>query len=341
MSGYLDKKYVNLLSSSLRNFKRKGGNIFNFSCPLCGDSLSNPRKARGYVYSVGDDYLYTCHNQCGTMPVAKLIKQVNSVLYDEYVKELMLEKYAPKTDIVESFQEQVKHKVEFSPAGLQRVSDLPPMHPCVRYVRERMIGPEWYPRLYYTPKFMEWTNTLIPEKFSEKALHYDRPRLIIPLISKEKIIFGYQGRLIDDLDKSDQKYYSIMLDESYPKIFGLDMVDQSRTFYVLEGPIDSMFVPNSVAAAGSNLMQIAGFINKKNAVLVFDNEPRHKDTCKYMYRAINQDYKLVIWPESWSDKDVNSMIQHGTSPELLIKTMKERTFEGLEAQLEFGMWRKS
>ena len=44
---FTDQKYVGLLSSRLRNFKRKDNNLWNFSCPICGDSTKNRIKPTG------------------------------------------------------------------------------------------------------------------------------------------------------------------------------------------------------------------------------------------------------------------------------------------------------
>ena len=64
MSLPIDTKYLRLVSSRLRNFKQKNTYLFNFSCPYCGDSQKNKSKARGYVFSKGNDLIFKCHN-CG------------------------------------------------------------------------------------------------------------------------------------------------------------------------------------------------------------------------------------------------------------------------------------
>jgi len=37
-STYIDVKYINLCSSVLERFKQKTTNLWNFRCPICGDS---------------------------------------------------------------------------------------------------------------------------------------------------------------------------------------------------------------------------------------------------------------------------------------------------------------
>ena len=67
MSLSVESKYIRLLSHRLRNFKQKKDYVWNFSCPICGDSKKNLLKARGYVYSKGNNlfviliYYEVCH----------------------------------------------------------------------------------------------------------------------------------------------------------------------------------------------------------------------------------------------------------------------------------------
>jgi len=53
---------LNLVSPKLSNFKQKTSDLYNFSCPFCGDSIKKKTKARGYIYKKGNGYFYMCHN---------------------------------------------------------------------------------------------------------------------------------------------------------------------------------------------------------------------------------------------------------------------------------------
>ena len=78
MSIYVDRKYLNLVSHRLKKFKRKNDDLYNFRCPLCGDSQKNQSKARGYVYRKKNDLFFKCHN-CGSgTTMANLIKKLDS-----------------------------------------------------------------------------------------------------------------------------------------------------------------------------------------------------------------------------------------------------------------------
>ena len=60
----IDSKYIGLVSSRLQKFKRVKPNLFNFRCPICGDSQKHKNKARGYFYQVKTNTNFKCHN-CG------------------------------------------------------------------------------------------------------------------------------------------------------------------------------------------------------------------------------------------------------------------------------------
>ena len=60
----VDSKYIGLVSSRLQKFKRVKADLYNFRCPICGDSQKHKNKARGYFYQVKMNTNYKCHN-CG------------------------------------------------------------------------------------------------------------------------------------------------------------------------------------------------------------------------------------------------------------------------------------
>ena len=100
----------------------------------------------------------------------------------------------------------------------------------------------------------------------------DKPRIIIPAYSKTGSLIGVTCR--DITDTSNLRYLALKINKSYPMIFNLDVVDTSKRIYCVEGALDSFFLPNCVAVGSSNLSVISKVIDRKNATLIFDNEPR-------------------------------------------------------------------
>ena len=87
MNSYIDVKFVNLISSQLQQFKKKGDFLWNFRCPYCGDSQKSRTKARGFVYRKKNDLFYKCHN-CGMgTTLGYLIKYIDSKIYKDYIFE--------------------------------------------------------------------------------------------------------------------------------------------------------------------------------------------------------------------------------------------------------------
>ena len=181
--------------------------------------------------------------------------------------------------------------------------------------------------------FYKFTNTLVENKFP--SLGGDHPRLMIPFRNEKGEIFAYQGRAFG---KEIPKYITIKLDEDADKIYGLDRVDKSKQIYVVEGPIDSMFLNNCIAVAGADFskqLPIDGEVT-----IIFDNEPRNKEICKQIEKTISQCRKIVIWPDTMKEKDINDMILAGYSKKDIQQIITDNTFQTASASLRFVEWRK-
>lgn len=347
---YYEQKYITLLSGRLERFKRVSHNLWNCRCPICGDSAKSKTKARGYFYEKKGKYWFHCHN-CGvTRSLESLLKNLDTVLYQEYVTEKYLEENAGQRPL--PLQETTVPKISRSFVkpellkDLPRISQLKPEHYAKKYIHDRLIPTEYHAKLYYCTKFKSFVNSIIPGKFKPREeglpLENDNPRIIIPFLDKEGNCFGFQGRSLDPNEKK-LRYITIIVDETKPRVFGLDTVDFNKKFYVFEGPFDSMFIPNSIAICGSDVMTtlLSLDVDRTKAVIVMDNEPRNRDIVRNMTNAVNLGYNVVIWPESLLQKDINDMIKEGkmTSSEVN-HMMDEHTYSSLEAMLKLTEWKR-
>ena len=95
-----------------------------------------------------------------------------------------------------------------------------------------------------------------------------------------------------------------------------------------------------MATADSNLTSIIDVYDKTKVVLVFDNEPRNKDICRMIDKAIENHYSVDIWPDMIVEKDVNDMILSGFSCDELQDIVEANTFVNLRAKMEFIAWKK-
>ena len=77
----IDSKYIGLVSSRLQKFKKVKADLYNFRCPICGDSQKHKNKARGYMYPVKADMNFKCHNCGASSTLSNFIKTLDPVLY--------------------------------------------------------------------------------------------------------------------------------------------------------------------------------------------------------------------------------------------------------------------
>lgn len=336
---YIDVKFANILGSRLRNFKQTRDYVWNYSCPVCGDSTKNKLKARGYIYRAKSDLFVKCH-KCGYgTNLGNLIKYVDSKLYDEYVLERYkggASKYNAHKDVAEIIPEKKQELLEDDIlSGITRLDLLDITHPAVKYLIKRKIPKDKWNLLYFAPKFKAFTNSVTP-KFQE-PIEGEHPRMIIPFFTAAGKCFAFQARAYGD---EQPKYYTIKVDETQEKIYGLDRSDFGRRIYVVEGPIDSLFLPNAIAVSGSSFDTTTVRALLANATLVMDNEPRSKEIVKLMEKNINAGYSVCMFPESVVEKDINEMILSGKSQDDIFKLINNNTFSGLEAKLKFSEWKK-
>lgn len=285
--------------------------------------------------------MFHCHNCSATMAIPNFIRTLDQRLYNEMQLEKLKDNRSPEQEDLEAFVEKMKKPVflkEGPLKGLKKVSQLSPDHRTKKFVDARRIPTPYHAKLFNCPNFKQFTNNLVPGKFDSDSLDRDESRLLIPFFDSNKNVHAYQGRALGD---SAVKYITIILNESVPKVYGLDTVNFDRKTYVFEGPIDSMFVPNSIATAGGDLVSAIGFFDKKNLIIVYDNEPRSKETVKKLDKAILQGYNVCIWPENLEHKDINDMVLAGLSGEFIKHIIDTNTHRDLAAKLALTRWSKA
>lgn len=319
---FVDVKYINLISARFQKFKKVKNNLYNFRCPICGDSQKNKNKARGYLYQVKNNTNFKCHN-CGVnVSFNNFLKQIDPVVYKQYSFEKFKEGHSGKNFTVEEPEfhfESPKFKPKLELPKASENSE------AKKYLESRKLNPD---KFYYTDKFKSWTNS---QKETFDDVSKDEPRIIIPLFYQNTLV-GFQGRA---LGPSKIKYITVMLNDDAPKIYGLDEIEKNKTVYITEGPFDSTFINNSIALCGAD-----GDVSKwriGDCVWIYDNEPRNREILSRISRVIETGQKVVIWPSTMSEKDINDMVLSGLDVQFLIES---NTYSGLEAKLKFTTWKK-
>lgn len=338
---WLDIKYANMLSFTLPKYKVTKNQPFTaiFRCPVCGDSQKDKSKTRGYLLQKEDSLFFYCHNCMASMRFSRFIQTLDPELHSQYMTERFLEKQQERKPAPRSLETMVFDKPKFVTQGplskLKKISQLDWDHPAKQYVVKRKIPNPYHAKLFYVSKFKAFVNSLIPNKYP--VIDNDEPRLIIPFIDKNGNVFGFQGR---SFAKDGIRYISIILDPSHPKVFNYDTLDLEKTVYVVEGPIDAMFISNCIAMAGADVNLESLNIKPENAVMVFDNEPRNKQIMKKVEKSIEMGYNVVIWGSDVEQKDINDMVLAGMEPYEIKKLINERTYSGLEALLKLNEWKR-
>jgi hypothetical protein len=129
--------------------------------------------------------------------------------------------------------------------------------------------------------------------------------------------------------------------DDVPLIYNIQNVDKTKTIYVTEGPIDSLFLPNSIAVGGSDFKKIDDSL-KENAIIIYDNEPRNTEIIKKINEVIDLGYNVCIWNERRVSefKDINDMVLGGLTQEEIVEIIDSNTYSGLSAKAKLQEYKK-
>jgi len=318
----VDSKFIGLVSPRLQKFKKVKTNLYNFRCPICGDSKKNKNKTRGYIYSVKANTNFKCHNCGASMSFNNFLKQVDPAIHKQYTMEKFKSGHTGRNFVAE------EPVLEFEAPKFKKNLNLPKAseHPRSEgYLTARKLDPE---KFYYAENFKQFANSI---KHTFDDTKHDEDRIIIPLYYQKNLI-GFQGRSIDF---NPVKYITVMLKDDAPKIYGLDNIRTDAPVYVTEGPFDSTFIRNAVAMCGADADISKWGIS--DPVWIYDNEPRNREILSRISKTIDSGAKVVIWPSGIDDKDINDMVMSGLDVQSVIES---NTYSGLEAKLKFTTWKK-
>ena len=200
----VDSKFIGLVSSRLQKFKRVKPDLYNFRCPICGDSQKQKNKARGYIYGIKQNVNFRCHNCGASMSLNNFLKELDPVIQKQYAFEKFKDGHTGRNFVVEEptfkFEEpKFKQKLDLPKASENPIAK--------QYLERRKLDPN---KFYYTDKFKACTNTL-KETFDD--VKYDEARIIIPLFYKDNLV-GFQGR---SLGPNKVKYITVMINDEHQK----------------------------------------------------------------------------------------------------------------------------
>lgn len=357
---HIDVEFIQRISPRLDRFERKATDKYYFNCPYCTD-----KKKRGGFYRREDNINYRCFNCDKGTTFANFLRDPDNPvrdldLYNEYQVERFRngergsQPYKKPTEeaaeeIVTSNEDHeflaslvrgdhdstaeteisrpLTPLAEFGPASKSRDAR--------KYLCDRGFDPDAdnTADLLYTDNFVAWTNA-----HTDKALRDtgDDPRIVIPMITRDGVEFGAQGRAV--FTSSKIRYMISLLDDRFSTCYGAHKADFGQEMWVLEGAFDAILMDNALAAMNADLSGFAsGYgLKRDKTVLLFDNEPGNRHLVKSIKKAVDDDWSVAFWKGRARDtgKDVNDAVQKGHSIVDLF-TVKR----GMSANLELARWR--
>lgn len=336
MSLYLDQKYLSLVSNRLPLFKKKNDSLYNCRCVICGDSAKNRHKARGYFFNYKNELRYKCHNCDASMTFGSFLKTLDQLLYSQY----SLEKYSENNTVklfnntlpTITFEQPVFKSEEerLLDRLLDRVDTLPVEHEAVQFCKSRNIPTTQFSKLYYIENIKDIVQ--LNDAYKE-SIRGEEPRLVLPFYDENGQLTGMTCRAMRG---EALRYITVKVKENVPLLFGINEINKTKPVYIVEGPIDSLFIDNCIAVAGTSFGKVSS-LGLKDFIMVFDNQPRNKEVCKIIEKNIDAGYKIVIWPQNVEQKDINEMVLAGIN----VKTIIEKNvFSGLTAKAKFIAWKR-
>jgi hypothetical protein len=350
---HVDYKYMMLASPRLELFKDVGNGIYNFRCPFCGDSKKNKNKARGYFFPLENTVVFKCHNCGKSVGLSGFLQEIDQGLFTQY----KLEKFgkpSKKREISCELSTQ-RHK-EFAAKTKDllkecyKLSNVPDdLLPVLEYAKSRQIPPILFDYLYAARSLNDISRHI--ERYKDKKFP-DSATLVIPFFKRDGNCGFIQCRSIESDIPNRLRFVTFEIDKSAPKLWGEFRVNWSRPIYVLEGPIDAMFIINGVAIAGAahsgtltyikeQQIEARGSLFLRDICLCYDNDYlSNPDVMNQLTRRIDEGFSVVLYDKKFKFKDINDAIKGGWGIQDINTYVRERTFNGLAAKLELSRLRR-
>ena len=293
---------------------KKMHNRLNFACPYCGDSSTDSLKKRGNLF--WDSLHYHCYNYgCASH------KNLNEFINDFMPNGLSTGERIAVSDFIKSNTHH-KNQENFYNEAFEQIQNL--ALPLSLFYERTGTKPIQEKLEIYD---------YLKERLLIKTLHnfsYGNGKLyILNLTADKKSVIGFQIR---NMKRASAKYLTYNLEKMYyfcgveiPKIeniekinevstlFGITKVDYSIPVTILEGPIDSFFINNSIAYCTVG-RTVSAFDDLENIRYMFDNDKSGRDS---MLSLLKTGKQIFLWSKFIKDfnlsdfkiKDLNDLIK--------------------------------
>ncbi len=315
-------------------FKKTTG-TYNSECPYCHEGKSTGKKRR-FFYIPEEDHLY-CHNCNVSVNGFDFVKEQTGMSLKDILAESEL-----RTDTVEDIIKRSSVYKKYNPKSLP--------DDCINLFDNNQIS--FYSANSVVKDALEFINKrrLSTAINKPKALwlsltdYTHKNRVIFPFYSPNggsKIEF-YQSRALYKLDEDRAKYLSKT--NSDKGIFNIDKITPDIEFIFLqEGPIDAMFLRNSVALAGINpteeqIERLQMLFPMHSMVYVLDNQWVDSTAYDVTKTLLDRGESVFLWPKELSQyKDFNDLCIAQSIDEVPYKFIIKNTFKGMKGKLQYSL----
>lgn len=298
-------------------------NVYNAECPICNEGKHSGKKRRLYYFP--EDKYFFCHNcnQSWTPlqwiqaitgePIEKILQK-----QEQYIKPISA--FEPEK-VLESTAPVEELPLECLDLFHLQESTLAPKH-VLDYIRLRRLD-----SAQFRPKSLYYCN--------QDPIH--KGRLIIPFYdwNPPHSIVSYQSRLV--AFKKDAPKYLTKLGDKY--LYGLSGLDPKfPCIFILEGPIDAMFVKNGIAIGGAKMTasQEQVLLRLKwqfpRVIWILDNDKGNNEMDYRAQQLIEAGEEIFVWPpELKGFKDINEICVKTQRDSIGTQFLQKNTYSGLEA----------
>jgi DNA primase len=262
MKNYLLVRYIDLVLNSYFQDSpnpKRGEYRWNFRCNVCGDSKKSKRKRRGNIVLYDGSLFYKCFNCDYSNSVEKWLKEFFPDIYRQYIYELTVLQNNPKQQVKPEEKKEEKKIVEI-PEDVKYFKSIN----CKSKLAEKAIEYCKRRRIFEDV----WKRWFIAED------GFYRNRLIIPFYDNNSKIYYWQGRT---LTNQEPKYLNALNISDKP-LYNIFNINKNQSVIAVEGPVDSIFINNSIALVGLNFSdKIKKQLNELNCYYLLDNDESGKE----------------------------------------------------------------
>ena len=346
---FIQKKYANSFAATMKCSSQIDNDVWNFRCPVCGDSDKDPNKARGYIYQQSQDLFYKCHNCGHSCYFNKLLKEYDPVMHRRYLTELFKHQRHPAKQKEEKEEEKLKHrpnkriKERLSQASITKkfrhVGIIPAVESdvAIDYMKGRCIREEDFEKVYFVENYLDAVKLLKGETPDNKYHNLEQAAIAFLLYDEQGRFSGIQFRAID---KQNKKRFHIhkMRSSAVKLFFGNQYLKPNKApRYVLEGAIDSLFLESAVATLGSDLLCP---FDSDDTIYVLDFDNRNKQIVKKYQKLLEYGKKVCIPDLKYSHMDINDFILRGYTSSQIETILEDNAVSGLIGMLRLNEWRR-